>query len=164
MKELLAQLAAYNCWASQRLLETINGLPPEKQMQELPSSFKSLYATVQHMWDAESAWWQRVKLHEKVIVPSENFKGSMQDVSNGLIAQSQQWMDWVNSATEPALDHVFQYYNSKKEYFKQPVSQVLLHVFNHGTYHRGQLVNMLRQLGVEKIPPLDFIIFTRSRK
>ena len=48
------------------------------------------------------------------------------------------------------IEHVFQYYNSKKEHFKSPVYQMLMHVFNHGTYHRGQLVNMLRQLGVEK--------------
>jgi uncharacterized damage-inducible protein DinB len=34
--------------------------------------------------------------------------------------------------------------------FQQPIYQMLLHVFNHGTYHRGQLINMLRQLGVYK--------------
>jgi uncharacterized damage-inducible protein DinB len=62
------------------------------------------------------------------------------------------------------LDHVFQYYNSKREYFKQPIFQMLLHVFNHGTYHRGQLVNMLRQLAVEKIPQTDFIVFSRTKK
>jgi uncharacterized damage-inducible protein DinB len=36
--------------------------------------------------------------------------------------------------------------------------QMLLHVFNHGTYHRGQLINILRQAGVEKVPETDFIV------
>lgn len=163
MKELLKQMAAYNLWANQKLMELINALPENLQQQEMASSFKSLYHTTLHMWDAESTWWQRMKLHERIIVPSQNFQGSMKDVSNGLLQQNRQWQDWVNQATDPMLDHVFQYYNLKKESFKQPVFQVLIHVFNHGTYHRGQLVNMLRQLGAEKIPQTDFIVWSRKK-
>src|SRR6186997_1671151 len=113
MKELLKQLAAYNQWANQKLTDLIISLPEEKQTAEVPSSFTSLYKTVLHMWDAESIWWQRVKLHEKLIVPSENFKGSMKDVVNGLLQQNQQWSDWINNASDAALDHVFQYYTLK---------------------------------------------------
>jgi uncharacterized damage-inducible protein DinB len=164
MKELLKQLAVYNHWANQKLTDLILSLPEEKQTAEVPSSFTSLYKTVLHMWDAESIWWQRVKLHEKLIVPSENFKGSMKDVVNGLLQQNQQWIDWIQAASDAALEHVFQYYTLKKEYFKQPVFQVLQHVFNHGTYHRGQLVNILRQLRVEKIPQTDMILWSRSKK
>jgi uncharacterized damage-inducible protein DinB len=40
---------------------------------------------------------------------------------------------------------------------------MLLHLFNHGTYHRGQLVTMLRELGIEKIPPTDFIVWSRRK-
>ena len=163
MKELLSQFAAYNIWANKKLTDIILSLTEEKQKQEIPSSFKSLYATVLHMWDAESAWWQRMKMHERIIVPSENFNGTMKDVCNGLMQQSQQWQDWVINASDMALEHVFQYYNSKKELYKQPVSQVLQHVFNHSTYHRGQLVNMLRQLGIEKIPQTDFIVWGRKK-
>ena len=163
MKELLSQLAAYNIWANQKLLEVILALPEEKQKQEMPSSFKSLYTTVFHMWDAESIWWQRMKLHERIIRPSDNFNSSMKDIVNGLHQQNQQWQEWVNTATEPMLDHVFQYYTAKNEMYKQPIYQMLLHVFNHGTYHRGQLVNMLRQLGIEKIPATDFIVWSRKK-
>ena len=163
MKELLSQSAAYNVWANLKLLEVINSLPEEKQKAEVPSSFSSLYKTVLHMWDAETAWWQRMKMHERIIIPSENFNGSMKDVSNGLLAQSNQWKDWIDNASEMALEHVFQYYNTKREMFKQPVFQVILHVFNHDNYHRGQLVNMFRQLGVEKIPQTDFIVWSRKK-
>ena len=163
MKELLTQLAAYNTWANQKLMETILSLPEEKQTAEVPSSFNSIYKTVLHMWDAESAWWQRMKLHERIIIPSENFNGTIRDIINGLMQQNQQWLGWVNTASDNALDHVFQYQNSKKEQFKQPIFQMLLHVFNHGTYHRGQLINMLRQLGVEKVPQTDFIIWSRKK-
>jgi uncharacterized damage-inducible protein DinB len=163
MKELLMQFAAYNVWGSQRLLDIINTLPVEKQKAEVPSSFKSLYTTVLHMWDAESIWWQRLKMHERVIRPSENFKGTMQDVSNGLMSQALQWKDWVDNASDMSLEHVFQYYNTKRELFKQPTWQMLLHLFNHDTYHRGQLINILRQVGIEKVPETDFIVWSRKK-
>lgn len=163
MKELLSQFATYNIWANQKITEIILSLPEEKQKEGLLSSFSNLYKTVLHMWDAESAWWQRMKLHERIIVPSENFSGSMRDVVNGLLQQNQQWLDWVNNTSEVMLAHVFQYQNSKKEQFKQPICQMILHVFNHGTYYRGQLINMLRQLGVEKVPQTDFIVWSRKK-
>ena len=163
MKDLLQQFAAYNIWANQKIMEVILALPEEKQVADVPSSFSSLYKTILHMWDAESAWWQRMKLHERIIIPSENFNGMMKDVVNGLMQQSNQWLEWVSSASDIALDHVFQYQNSKKEQFKQPIYQMLLHVFNHGTYHRGQLINMLRQLGVEKLPQTDFVVWSRKK-
>jgi uncharacterized damage-inducible protein DinB len=57
-----------------------------------------------------------------------------------------------------------QYSDFDKAQFKQPTWQMLLHVFNHGTYHRGQLVNMLRQLGVSRIPATDFALWSRGKK
>ena len=163
MKELLQQLATYNIWATQRILEVILALPEEKQKQELPSSFKSLYHTVLHIWTAENVWWQRMKLQERIISPFDNFKGTMEELANELLQQNHQWQEWVLHATDAALDHVFQYQTFQKEQFKQPIYQMLLHVFNHGTYHRGQLINMLRQMGVEKLPDTDFIIWSRKK-
>lgn len=164
MKELLKQMSAFNIWAHQHLLAVISTLSAEQQQQELPSSFSSLQRTVLHIWDAESIWWQRLKLQERITVPSREFNGSFQDASNGLISQSRQWEEWVSGASVLQLEHVFQYTTFDKVQFKQPTWQMILHVFNHGTYHRGQLVNMLRQLGVTRIPDTDFIIWSRGKK
>jgi uncharacterized damage-inducible protein DinB len=162
MKELLQQYAAYNTWANQKLLEIVLKLTEEQHQREVPGSFPTLHSTILHMWDAESIWWQRTKLQEVVTPPSVHFKGTTRDVINALLHQNKLWESWVNNATEAALQHVFQYYNSKREYFKQPVYQTLMQVFNHGTYHRGQIVTMLRQLSVDKIPGTDFILWTRA--
>lgn len=163
IKELLQQYAAYNAWANQRLLEAVANLPDELLLKEVPSSFNSLHATVLHMWDAESIWWQRMKLQEIVTPPSVHFKGATRDIVAALLHQDRLLETWVNNASDAAIQHVFQYYNSKREYFKQPVSQVLLQVFNHDTYHRGQLVTMMRNLGIDKIPNTDFISWVRRK-
>lgn len=164
MKELLQQSAAYNLWANQRLTDVILKLDENKQQQIVTGSFPNLYAAILHLWDAESTWWQRMKLHEKILVPSKNFNPAMQEAVNGLLQQNSLWIEWINNASAAALEHVFAYQNSRREQFKQPVFQMLHHVFNHGTYHRGQIVIMLRELGVEKIPPTDFIVWSRSKK
>lgn len=164
MKEHLEQYAAYNVWANQRICDVILALPEEKHQQEIVSSFNSLYATLLHMWDAESGWWQRVKMQERIVFPKEHFNGSMKELAAGLMQQSRRWEEWVKNASELSLRHVFHYQNSKRELFKESVSWVLLHVFNHSTYHRGQLVTMLRQLGQEKLPSTDFINWIRQKK
>jgi uncharacterized damage-inducible protein DinB len=144
-------------------MEVLKRLPGELQQKEIPSSFNSLQKTVLHMWNAESIWWQRMKLQERVIGPMENFNGKMEDAIEGLTLQNRQWNEWINKAQEHHLEHVFQYKNFKGEQFKQPIYQMLIHLFNHDTYHRGQIVNMLRQLGVEKIPQTDFIVWSRKK-
>lgn len=163
MKEILLQLSAYNLWANQLLLEVIKTLPEDVQQMELKGSFASLHKTVVHLWDAETIWWQRMKLQERILIPSETFSGNTNDAGQQLQALNRQWHEWILGANENALQHVFLYQNSKKEQFKQPVYQMLLHVFNHGTYHRGQLVNQLRQLGIAKIPATDFIVWSRKK-
>ncbi|MGZ3861095.1 MAG: DinB family protein, partial [Flavisolibacter sp.] len=107
-------------------------------------------------------WWQRLKLQERIVVPSATFTGNMKEAFDNLLKQDRQWKEWVEKAQEHMLQYVFVYQNSKNETFKQPVSQMLLHLFNHNTYHRGQLVTILRQLEVGKIPQTDFIVWSRK--
>ncbi|MCY7292102.1 MAG: hypothetical protein LH615_07960, partial [Ferruginibacter sp.] len=85
------------------------------------------------------------------------------ELTNHLIAQSKQWKEWIDIATEAALAHEFIYINSKKDQFKQPVYEMILHLFNHQTYHRGQLITMLRQVDEKNIPNTDLISFMRKK-
>lgn len=116
------------------------------------------------MWDASSIWWQRLLKHEQLIIPSQNFQPGMKDVANGLLQLNRQWEDFVRNATDEMLLAVLPYKNLKGEQFEQPVYEILTHLLNHGTYHRGQVVTMLRQVGVDKIPQTDYILFSRTNK
>lgn len=163
MKILLTQYSTYHQWANQLIIETIEKLPKELQEQEVKSSFPSLRATLLHMWDAEAIWWQRMKLLETITRPSDDVSGSFTDIAKGLMQQSRQWHEWILGASEHMFEHEFIYFNSKREKFKQAVYQVLLHMFNHGTYHRGQLVTLLRQMDVTNLPATDFIVWSRKK-
>ena len=161
MKQLLQQYAAYNVWANKRMIETAGQLTEEQVNKEIVSSFPSVYKTVLHMMEVETIWWQRLQLVEQTTPPGW-FTGNFTELSKELIAASQQWDSWVQNANDANINYVFAWYNIKKEYFKEPVYKALLHLFNHQTLHRGQLITMLRQLGVNKIPPTDFIVFARN--
>lgn len=163
MKILLTQYSAYHQWANQLIIDTIEKLPESLQEQEMKSSFPSLKATLLHMWDAEAIWWQRMKLLETITRPSDGFSGSCSDIAKNLMQQSKQWHEWILGASEHMFEHEFIYYNTKREKFKQSICQMLLHIFNHGTYHRGQMVTMLRQMEVSNIPATDFIVWGRKR-
>lgn len=163
MKELLQKLAAYNLWANKILLTKLNTLPHDLLHKETGSSFGSIYKTLVHLAEVEEIWWQRLKLKDRVELPEKDPDESVELVSKYLLTSSVRWSDWVKESNENFFTHVFGYYNSKKEYFKQLVYEVLLHLFNHQTYHRGQIVTLLRQNGVTKIPATDFIAFARNK-
>ena len=162
MKELLQQYAAYNIWANKLLVDRISKLSNDEINKEIASSFPSLYKTMQHMWLAEEAWWQRLKLVENIDLQSEKFTGTFTELSINHAKQSQQWVEWINNANENQLLHVFAYIRNKEQ-LKMPVYQMIQHVFNHASYHRGQLVTILRQLGADKIPTTDFSAFCRKK-
>jgi len=164
MKDLLKQQAAFNHWANQRLVDTILSLPDGMGIRETPSSFNSLQKTLVHIWDAESGWWQRLRLLERIELPGKTFSGTIQEAAGGLLLQSKQWEEWVKLASPNALDHVIQFHTNKRELVKISTCQLLLHVFNHSTYHRGQLITMLHQLGYTDVPSTDFFLWLKLKK
>jgi uncharacterized damage-inducible protein DinB len=163
MKKILAQYAGYNLWANRRIIETLLSIDEEQWHREINSIFNSIYRTVVHLWEVESVWWQRMKLKEQVEWPGAAFTGTVAELGRHLTDQSKLWEEWIAQATEAALQHEFIYRNTKKEQFKQPVHEAVHHLFNHQTFHRGQLVTMMRQIGVTTIPSTDLIVYLRKK-
>lgn len=161
MKQLLEQYATYSLWANEQLMNTLLKLSPSKLQEETPSSFPTLFKTLLHMWDAETIWWQRMEGAASLTIPSKVFTGDAAALANGILAQNRQWLGWVKELPEAALQQPLRYKNLKGVDFEDPLYVILNHVFNHGTYHRGQLVTMLRALGVSEIPQTDFIFWHR---
>ncbi len=165
MKETLLQMARYNIWANKRIVETLLSLGDSVLDQEIASSFPSLRRTAYHMWSAEFIWLQRLQLVEKPVWIESVFKGTIQEAFAAWEQVSNALLQFIERQyNDHSMEHVLQYYNTKKESFKHPVYGILQHVFNHATFHRGQLVTMLRQAGVTKIPATDLIVYIRGKK
>lgn len=162
MRELIRQYAAYNHWANRQLTAVIGALPEARTLEELPSSFPGLKATLLHIWNAETIWWQRLRLAENPRFPGDTFSGSTAILIQQLLVQSKQWEEWAAGAGPLVQTHVIQYYTRKQEPVKIQTSQLALHVFNHSTFHRGQLVTLLHQAGIKKIPATDFLLWVKK--
>lgn len=157
--ELLKNYAQFNQWAHKRLLDLIITLTSEQQHATIPSSFDSLYKTVFHVWGAESLWLGRLNL-APITITGDPFNESMEKLSSALEAVDQLLVEWVASRNDEQLVQKLNYQNKAGVPFSQSYDLLLQHIFNHSTYHNGQLVTMLRALGVQNIPATDFVAWT----
>jgi uncharacterized damage-inducible protein DinB len=162
MKPLLNSYATFNYWANENLLNTILSIGENKLDEQIISSFDSIRKTVYHIWDAENIWlrrWNGVPIDGW---PSKNFTGGMQLCKNEMLGNSKSLLEYVVNAPDQQLDKNFQFKLMNGTEGESMYWQSFMHVFNHGTYHRGQLVTMLRQVGVTEIPQTDYIAFVRT--
>jgi len=159
IKEMLHRYARYNQWAHKKLLDLIRELSPEQQHARVPSSFDSLYKTIFHVWGAESLWLGRLN-QAPIKISDDPFNGSMEDLCMAMETVDQQWVDWFASKDDNELTVLLDYHNKVGQPFTQSYDLLLQHIFNHSTYHNGQLVTMLRALDIDKIPSTDFVAWT----
>nr|WP_295870059.1 DinB family protein [uncultured Chitinophaga sp.] len=156
MKEILVRFASYNHWANQQLVAVMLKLNAEQVMQDPGGSFPSLFKTVCHIWQRESIWYQRLQLTEQPVDPTVSFSGTFTEACEAWLRQSLRLQDWVKQATEARLNHTIAFAPRKGEQVKLPVQDAVMDACNHSTFYRGQLVRMLHQLGVNRIPATDY--------
>lgn len=162
MKELLLHLAKYNVWANDKFIKELQKLNDEQLNKEIVSSFPSIRKTIYHMWSAEFIWLQRLHLIEQPIWIGSDYDGDFATAVEKWKESSNKLVEFVEQQkNDDAFTHVVQYYNLKKQSNKMPVYKALMQVLNHATYHRGQLVTMMRQAGVKKIPATDFMLYKK---
>ncbi|RYD58658.1 MAG: DUF664 domain-containing protein [Sphingobacteriales bacterium] len=158
MKDLFIQMAKYHIWANGLIIQALQRLTDEQLDTHIASSFPSIRKTVYHMWSAEQVWLDRLLLAEYPVWAESGFTRTFAEACQNWQKASAGLLDFVNKQFDDrGFEHVTEYRSRKGDLHKTPVKFILQHTFNHGTYHRGQLITMLRQLGVEKIPNTDLI-------
>ena len=161
--EMAEELLSYNTWANGRMLEVVSDLDAEQFSRELGGSFPSIQATLTHMLWAEWVWLERwqdrspMELFQPSEFPSvESVKSRWQSVQAGQRA-------FVTSLTQDRLQRVGEYTNRKGETWQYVLWRQVHHLFNHSTYHRGQVTNMLRLLGTRPVGT-DFLAYWDERR
>lgn len=129
--------------------------------KEINSSFPSLRKTIYHIWDAEYIWLKRLNGESLLDWPSKNYKGEFSSACERILSLDKNFIQYVEKLSDEKAEAPFTYKNIEGKIFTNPVWESVMHCMNHSTYHRGQTVTMLRQLGVTEIPSTDFIAFCR---
>jgi uncharacterized damage-inducible protein DinB len=159
----LRTMLDYHYWARDRLLDALETVPPDQLTRDLGSSFKSIHETLAHTYAAEWAWYSRWQGQSPTaLLPADQFP----DVAAVRRAWSQHEAEmraFLDAVGEDGVSRVFEYKLLSGQPGASPLWQMLQHVVNHASYHRGQVTTMLRQLGATPAKPMDMIAYYRIK-
>ena len=160
--EIARQLFAYDAWANRRSFGACAALTPEQFTRDMGSSFHSVRDTLAHIVGAQFVWLER--FHGRIppgLLPAADFPdiATLSARSNEI---QQGLSDYVNQISAEDLAGGFEYRDLKGNSHRNVRWQTLQHLANHGTYHRGQITTLLRQLGAKAVST-DLIAFYRER-
>ena len=161
-------LFSYSEWANTRVLDAAEKLPVEELLRDVRISHKSILGTLLHTAGADWIWLER--WYGRSQVGPSGWAGWMPDDAVGVQQVREKWEPIVQkryaylaeiSEADLARDLGFKRFNG--EAYSLPLVQQMQHVVNHATLHRGQVVGMIRQLGV--VPPAtDFLFYVMEQK
>ena len=161
-KEYFIELFDFNLWANSIVCNWLEQITEEQWDQEINSSFSSIQKTVLHVISAEKAWAERLKKNPNVIWLQNEYKGTKQAHIDLWKATSLELKNLIEVFPKDELDKNIDFKRINGDACSMPYYQVFAHVVNHNTYHRGQLVTMLRQAGFTNVQSTDLMNFYRA--
>jgi len=160
-KSLLLDYLGYNLWANQQFVNWFKETSPEILEKNTISSFNSIKSTILHIWDAEYIWFQRLNNKTLDEIPSQHFKGDVLELFDNWLRFSEKILTFVKKFSINQFSDT-QSYNHNNKTESTHLAYMILTCMNHGSYHRGQLVTMARNLGLNNPPKTDFIQYYRQ--
>lgn len=153
----LHEFAAYDLWANTRLMDRLLREPEALLDQPAKSSFPSIRATLMHIRNADAVWLARIT------GTTPRWPAADSEALDTFLPHVVALHDHVKGLATAELLGAVTYTDLKGNSYSQPRAQLLMHCFNHSTYHRGQVVTQMRALDVQEIPALDLVVFQRLR-
>ena len=173
-------LYAYNLWANRRMFSVLQKLTEEQFTAAVQSSFPSIRESVFHILAAEWIWLKRWKgTSPRASAPDPDvspatWKGlkaggipTVQELSTLAELKSfaesieQERQEYLLTLSDDDLPAILKFNDMAGAPYSEPLLQLLQHVVNHGSYHRGQVTTLLRQMGAQTVS-LDMLFFFRE--
>jgi uncharacterized damage-inducible protein DinB len=147
----------YSTWASQRLIDAAFDLDAEKLHRDIGVPNKSVHGTLAHILMADRVWLARIERRTLA-----NPREQIEPVETEWPRILAQWQSLADSWNDADLASVIDYKDMQGNSYQTPLHHIVMHVVNHATLHRGQVMAMFRQLGAAP-PPTDLIFFYREQ-
>jgi len=163
MKDHFLMMANYNSWANDRLYAMAGALPDELYRREAGVYFKSLHGTLNHLLTADRIWMHRLdgagdhpdKLGAIVFA-------DLASLSRARKLEDKRIVQYVEGLSPGQFEAPHDYRTLNGTPQRQAIRDILAHLFNHHTHHRGQAHAALTALGVAEPDPLDLLIMQRE--
>jgi uncharacterized damage-inducible protein DinB len=161
MKDLLLNYIKYSLWANERICKILQNNPSALD-KEFISSFKTIRLTIYHMWDAETIWYKRLAGESLRTRPSESFLGTDAEFFKAFDEQSRKYITLLENMPGEKISGSCTYTTTEGKEHATKIADIIMQVMNHSTFHRGQIITLLRNAGVTELPSTDYITYIRQ--
>jgi len=155
--------ADYNQWANGRLYDAVAKLPDAEYRKPRQSFFKSIHGTLNHLLVTDRIWLSRIEPPQVAMPLNSILYEDFTALRAAREAEDRRIVALMGAMTAETLSGDLVYANSTGASFATPMVQVLGHLFNHQTHHRGQAHDQLSQTDIAP-PELDLIYYLRRLK
>jgi len=157
--ELVRSYLMYTAWASGILVSVASKLKPEELTRDFGTADKSVLGTLVHIFGADRIWLARLKREPaNQFLTNDDYR--LEVLQHDWPILHRAWGDWAAGLTDADCQEQVSYSDMSGRPWNQPLGQLVLHVVNHGTHHRGQVSGFLRAMG-HAPPKLDLVFFYR---
>lgn|SRR5579875_62102 len=163
MKHHALQQYDYHVWANRKMFNRLNELPKDVYVKEIQSVFPSIAEVLVHMYVADNVWLGVIRgdSFEEISAAAgrstEEVKGKcIEEIEKAYSELAEKYKTYLEEKEN--LDESISPEHPKFGRLNTRISELIQHVVNHGTYHRGNITAMLRQLGYAG-PPTDYILY-----
>lgn len=161
MRDHFAAFARYNRWANERLYAAAGALPDAEYRADRGAYFRSLHGTLNHVLVADRLWLGRIVGDVPALTLDQILCDDLPGLTEARRLEDERLATIVAGLDDERLGGTLAYRSVGGGEFRQPLAQVLAHVFNHQTHHRGQAHAILTGLGREA-PSLDLAPYLRE--
>ncbi len=150
-REDILTLYDSNAWANGRMLDTATPLSADQLLRDLKNSFPSVRDTLAHILGAEWIWMRRWLGETPTALLNASEFPTVQSLRDRFTVVERERREFLEALSEDRLQAPFSYRDTAGKSYSMRLVHSLQHVVNHGTYHRGQITTLLRQLGATPV-------------
>lgn len=151
----------YNDWANEQVLDAASRLSPEAYERDFGQAWGSVRGTLTHVFESDHVWLRRWQGDDAQLPRDVRAFPSLAALHSAWTDVMEARRVFLAELAPEELEQPVPYTNSTGAAYAEPLWQLLFHVVNHSTDHRGYLSVMLTELG-EPPPPLDFVAWVRG--
>jgi uncharacterized damage-inducible protein DinB len=156
-------LADYRAWADRRTYEAVAALPPGEATKQRPTLFKTMIGTLNHNLLIDMVWQAHIEGRDHGF-PARNvmLHPDLPSLWDAQQAMNRWWIDWAAAQSPENLDEIVPFTFIGGEHSAMTRGEILLHVVNHGSYHRGWVPEMFFSVPQEN-PATDLPVYLREK-
>jgi uncharacterized damage-inducible protein DinB len=164
MKSHFAKMAKYNAWANARLYAMARGLPDAPYRKNVGAFFGSLHGTLNHLLVTDRIWMRRFTgMGDQPKTLNVILFDDLPSVELARREEDQRIVKYVDVLTDNDFDKDLDYVTTNGIPQRFALGDLLAHLFNHQTHHRGQAHTILTVLGIAEPQPLDLLVMLREK-